>query len=140
MGRRTVAYCIPQEGEGSMGLTRRVFGTGILGLGVGLGLGLGSRALAERPSGARLAEALNRRLLSNPAQARFDVPVFEVAADNGATRIIADIRLDWAPGMRTRRVEGAGDGDDAAWDALLDAAVGAFAGAVPGFDGSPRMA
>jgi hypothetical protein len=119
-----------------MRLTRRVFGTGILGL----GMGFGTRALAERPTALRLADALNRRLVTNPTGARFDVPAFEMAAERVSTRLVAEIRLDWAPGLRTRRVEGRGDSDAAAWAALLDAAVGAFAGSVPGFDGSPAVA
>jgi hypothetical protein len=123
-----------------MRLTRRVFGTGILGLGLGLGMGFGTRALAERPAATRLADALNGRLVTNPAEARFSVPAFEMAADGASTRLVAEIRLDWAPGMRTRRVAVSGASAAAAWAAILDAAVGAFAGSVPGFDGSPAVA
>jgi hypothetical protein len=110
-----------------------VFGTGLLGLCAGLALGLGTRALAERPSAARLAEALNGRLLTNPTGARFDVTAFDLKAEPAATRLAAHIRLDWAPGMRTRHIEGSGANADAAWAALLDAAVAEFAGTVPGF-------
>jgi hypothetical protein len=123
-----------------MRLTRRLFGTGLLGLGAGLGLGLGTRALAERPTGARLAEALNRRLVTNPAGARFDVPAFAATPESAGIRMVADIRLDWTPGMRARRFAGAGADEAAAWSALLAAAVTEFAGTVPGFDGAGPVA
>jgi hypothetical protein len=114
-------------------LTRRLFSTGLLGLAAGLGLGLGTRALAERPTGARLAEALNARLLTNPTGARFAVVTFSATAEPAHLRMAADIRLDWAPGMRTRYLEAVGPDESAAWAALLRAAENEFAGVVPGF-------
>jgi hypothetical protein len=116
-----------------MRLTRRLFGTGLLGLAAGLGLGLGTRALAGRPTGARLAEALNGRLLTNPTGARFDVRALSASAEPSRFRMVADIRLDWAPGTRTRLLEGAGPDENGAWAALLAAADNEFAGVVPGF-------
>lgn len=119
-----------------MGVTRRIFGTGLLGLGVGLGLGLGARAAAERPSAARLADALNGKLGTNPFQARFDVPRLTVTSGS-VTRMEADIRLDWTPGMRTRQIVGVGSDADAAWHALLEDALAGFADTVPGFAAGP---
>jgi hypothetical protein len=116
-----------------MHLTRRLFGTGLLGLGVGLGIGLGTPALAEPPTGARLVEALNGRLVTNPTGARFAVPGFTSTAERAGTRMVAEVRLDWAPGMRTRYLEGVGKDEAAAWAALLHAAVEEFGGVVPGF-------
>jgi hypothetical protein len=123
-----------------MRLTRRLFGTGILGLGAGLGLGLGGRALAARPSAARLAEALNRALVTNPAAARFEVPALAMTAEAGSTRMVAEVRLDWAPGLRMRRFEARGATEEAAWGALVHAALAEFAGVVPGFDGAGLVA
>jgi hypothetical protein len=116
-----------------MRLTRRLFGTGLFGLAAGLGLGLGTRALAERPTGARLAEALNARLVTNPTGARFAVHAFSASAEPSHLRMAANIRLDWAPGMRTRYLEAVGPDESAAWAALLGAAESEFAGVVPGF-------
>lgn len=115
-----------------MGITRRVFTNGILGLGAGLGIGLSTRALAEPPTGARLAEALNGRLGTNPYRARFDVPSFAVTRGT-VTRMVAHVRLDWAPGLRTCQIESHGPDEGAAWAALIENAVGEFAPAVPGF-------
>jgi hypothetical protein len=123
-----------------MRLTRRLFGTGILGVGVGLGMGLGSGALAAHPSATRLAEALNSALVTNPSAARFDVPALTVTTETGATRMVAEVRLDWAPGMRMRRIEARGTTEDATWEALLLAAQREFTGVVPGFDGAGAVA
>jgi hypothetical protein len=123
-----------------MRLTRRLFGTGILGLGVGLGLGFGGRALAARPTAARLAEALNGALVANPAAARFEVPALTLTAEAEASRMVAEVRLDWAPGMRARKFEARGATEEAAWGALLLAAQAEFTGVVPGFDGSGMVA
>jgi hypothetical protein len=116
-----------------MRLTRRVFGTGLLGLGVGLGLGLGGRALAARPTATHLAEMLNGALASNPSAARFAVPTLTVTGDSGAIRMLAEVRLDWSPGMRMRRIAAEGATEEAAWRALVLGAVAEFDGVVPGF-------
>ncbi len=120
-----------------MRITRRTFGTGALGL--GLAGALGAPVFADAPSAARLSEELNRRLVENPAGARFAVTAFDVRR-GGAVRMLAEIRLDWAPGMRVRRVEGAGSSDAAAWDRLVAASLAEFAGHVPGFDGAAAVA
>lgn len=120
-----------------MRITRRTFGTGVVGL--GLAGALAAPVFAEPPSAGRLSDELNRRLVENPAQARFDVTAFDVRR-GGAVRMVAEVRLDWAPGMRVRRVEGAGSSDAEAWGLLVAASMAEFAGVVPGFDGGEAAA
>jgi hypothetical protein len=63
------------------------------------------------------------------------VPVLTVSGGTGSIRMLAEVLLDWSPGMRMRRIEARGATEGAAWRALVLAAEAEFAGVVPGFGG-----
>jgi hypothetical protein len=121
-----------------MRMTRRMFKLGVLSLGA-LSLGVaaagGARHVADAPSAARLEADLADCLTSNPTNAAFTVPAFErQALSRDMVRLEAQVRLDWAPGMRLRVLHATGTTAEDAYGALRKAAVDLFVGVVPGFE------
>lgn len=78
-----------------------------------------------------LQQALNDHLVSD-CDGKLTLNRFGMGKRGGRVVMVSVIRLDWPPGMRSRRFEASGSSEQAVFNQLVNQALFSFAKAWPG--------